>query len=109
MDRQLPSVDGKASGAQTPATEMIDPTLLSDQPGPPEQVPQATSMPAIGGLQFWLIFIALMVTTFLSAIDLISVSTALPTIVEDLDGTDFAWVGSAYALGSTAILPLIGE
>lgn len=71
MDRQLPSVDGKASGAQTPATEMIDPTLLSDQPCPPEQVPQATSMPAIGGLQFWLIFIALMVTTFLSAIDLV--------------------------------------
>ncbi|KAG8891731.1 hypothetical protein FRC01_014543, partial [Tulasnella sp. 417] len=37
-----------------------------------------------------------------------SVSTALPTIVQDLQGTEFAWVGSAYALGSTAVLPLTG-
>ncbi|KAG8914322.1 hypothetical protein FRC00_014482 [Tulasnella sp. 408] len=102
-------LDEKASGVQTPATEVTDPTLRGDQPSFPEQVPPATSIPAVGGLQFWLIFIALMVTSFLSAIDLTSVSTALPTIVEDLDGTDFAWVGSAFALGSTAILPLVGE
>lgn len=37
-----------------------------------------------------------------------SVSTALPTIVDDLNGEDFVWVGSAYALGSTAILPMTG-
>ncbi|KAG8946147.1 hypothetical protein FRC04_012002 [Tulasnella sp. 424] len=108
IDRQLPSVDGKASGVQTPATEMTEPTLSGDQAGLSEEVPSATSIPATGRLQFWLILIALMVASFLSAIDLTSVSTALPTIVEDLDGTEFAWVGSAFALGSTAILPLIG-
>ena len=37
-----------------------------------------------------------------------SVSTALPTIVEALDGHDFAWVGSAYTLGSTAFMPMSG-
>ncbi|KAG8946150.1 hypothetical protein FRC04_012005 [Tulasnella sp. 424] len=108
MDRQLTSVDGNSSGAQTPTTQITETTFRGDQPGLSEQVLPETTVPAIGSLQFWLIFIALMVTSFLSAIDLTSVSTALPTIVEDLDGTDFAWVGSAYALGSTAILPLIG-
>ncbi|KAG9050249.1 hypothetical protein FS837_006690 [Tulasnella sp. UAMH 9824] len=83
---------------QTPAAELTDPRLRGcGQLDPPEQVPPTTSIPALGGLQFWLIFIAPMT----------SVSTALPTIVEDLGGADFAWVGSAFALGSTAILPLV--
>lgn len=36
------------------------------------------------------------------------VSTALPTIVQDLGGNDFVWVGSAYALAGSAIVPLCG-
>lgn len=36
------------------------------------------------------------------------VSTALPVIVEDLGGREFEWVGSAYALSATALLPLSG-
>ena len=39
-----------------------------------------------------------------------SISTALPSIIHDLDGTDsFAWVSSAYTLSCTAILPLSGR
>ncbi|KIO20426.1 hypothetical protein M407DRAFT_220692 [Tulasnella calospora MUT 4182] len=104
-----PTVTGSISPrAQTPATDTPEPTLHGDAPSNFEQVLPTESTPPIGRVQFWLIFVALMVTSFLSAIDLTSVSTALPTIVEDLDGTEFAWVGSAFALGSTAILPLIG-
>ncbi|CAE7210073.1 unnamed protein product [Rhizoctonia solani] len=58
--------------------------------------------------RFWLIFVAICASTFLSALELTSVSTALPTIVEDLHGHDFAWVGSAYTLGSTAFMPMSG-
>lgn len=36
------------------------------------------------------------------------VPTALPTIVNDLGGSQFVWVGSAYALAGTAIVPLCG-
>lgn len=36
------------------------------------------------------------------------VATALPTIVQDLGGSDFVWVGSAYALVGSAIVPLVG-
>ncbi|KAJ7768343.1 major facilitator superfamily domain-containing protein [Mycena metata] len=52
-----------------------------------------------------------MVTTFLSALDLTAVGTALPTIANALHDTkgDYTWVGSAYALSSTAFIPLSGS
>ncbi|KAH9917681.1 Mfs1.1 [Epithele typhae] len=73
----------------------------SDPPPPP---------PPKRGWRVWVIFLALCTSTFLAALDLASVSTALPAIIHDLDGTDsFAWVSSAYTLASTAVLPLIGR
>jgi MFS family permease len=61
------------------------------------------------GKAFWLTFLALVVSLFLGALDLTAVGTALPTITQDLNGGEnFVWVGSAYALSSTAILPLSG-
>ncbi|KAF7378339.1 putative iron permease [Mycena sanguinolenta] len=60
------------------------------------------------GSRFWLIFFANLVVDLLSALDLTAVSTALPTIVEHLHGSDFIWVGSAYTIASTAVLPTIG-
>lgn len=77
-------LDGKASGIQTPATQVTDPTVLDNEPNLPEQVPPTTSIPALGGLQFWLIFIALMVTMFLSAIDLVGSPFIYPSEVFDL-------------------------
>lgn len=86
------------------------------------------------GWRFWLIFLALCLALFLTALDLVclppraplllllahrvwlcsllqaSISTALPSIIHDLDGNDsFAWVSSAYTLSCTAILPLSGR
>ncbi|KAG9043887.1 hypothetical protein FS837_009033 [Tulasnella sp. UAMH 9824] len=107
--RETQSVsDIPSLGTLTPATE---PTLQGDLPIESERVPvtnEAEKQPQLGGFRFWMIFAALMVSTFLSALDFTSVSTALPTIVQDLHGTEFAWVGSAFALGSTAVLPLTG-
>ncbi|KAG8896451.1 hypothetical protein FRC01_011810, partial [Tulasnella sp. 417] len=96
--------DIPSSGTLTPATE---PTLHGDPPIESERVP-ADDKHKVGGFRFWMIFAAMMVSTFLSALEFTSVSTALPTIVQDLQGTEFAWVGSAFALGSTAVLPLTG-
>lgn len=45
---------------------------------------------------------------FLSALELSIVGTALPTIVHDLQGDNFVWVGSAYALTSAAFMPTAG-
>jgi hypothetical protein len=38
-----------------------------------------------------------------------AISTALPDIINDLQGQDYIWVGSAYALTSTAFLPFCGS
>lgn len=62
------------------------------------------------GTAFWLTIAAVIVSSFLSALDLTSIATALPTITKELNsGDSYVWVGSAYALSSTAILPLSGR
>ncbi|KAL7279419.1 hypothetical protein ACG7TL_007261 [Trametes sanguinea] len=62
------------------------------------------------GSAFWLSFLAIVVSNFLSAIDLTAVATTVPTITHDLNGgSNFVWVGSAYGLASAAILPFSGR
>ncbi|KAJ7163787.1 iron permease [Mycena crocata] len=60
---------------------------------------------------FWMSFAVIMVATFLSVLDLTAVGTALPTIADTLNDSkgDYTWVGSAYALSSTAFIPLSGS
>ncbi|KAI0347418.1 iron permease [Trametopsis cervina] len=78
---------------------------LAAPPPPSSEGPKKNAK----GSAFWFTFLAIIVTVFLSALDLTSVGTALPTIIADLNGgSDFAWVGSAYALSSTAFIPLSG-
>ncbi|KAF8584813.1 iron permease [Ramaria rubella] len=74
----------------------------------PKEKPKGVKTPKSAA--FWLSYIAVLVSIFLSALDLTVVSTALPTITKHLNGgEDFVWVGSAYALSSTAFLPLSGS
>ncbi|KAE9383729.1 iron permease [Gymnopus androsaceus JB14] len=66
--------------------------------------------PTRKGARFWLSFTAIITSVFLGALDLTAVSTALPTITAALNGgDDFSWVGSAYALSSTSLLPWSGK
>ncbi|KAL0954049.1 hypothetical protein HGRIS_005201 [Hohenbuehelia grisea] len=58
--------------------------------------------------RFWVIFTSIALSLFISALELSAVSTALPIIVQDLNGSDFVWIGSAYALSATAFVPLSG-
>ncbi|KAJ7218461.1 major facilitator superfamily domain-containing protein [Mycena pura] len=67
--------------------------------------------PAVVGKRdwrFWCIIMSLAICILLTAIEFSSVGTALPVITEDLKGSDFIWVGAAYNLGSTALLPFCG-
>lgn len=62
------------------------------------------------GRNFWLSFTAVVVCNFLSALDLAGVSTALPTITDELNGGDkFVWVGAAYGLAAAAVIPCTGR
>jgi EmrB/QacA subfamily drug resistance transporter len=59
---------------------------------------------------FGWIYAALMVTMLLSALDQTIVSTALPTIVGELDGlSHMAWVTTAYILAATVGMPIYGK
>ncbi|KAG6872024.1 hypothetical protein C0995_013806 [Termitomyces sp. Mi166 len=58
------------------------------------------------GTRFWLAMVCIMLSTFLAALDSTSVATALPTIVADLHGTEFVWIGSGYTLASVTAIPM---
>ncbi|KAI0363614.1 MFS multidrug transporter [Pilatotrama ljubarskyi] len=82
------------------------PSSASSTPAPSK--PAATRTPK--GSAFWLSFLAIVVCNILSALDVTAVSTTLPTITHDLGGdNDFVWVGAAYGLASTAMLPFCGR
>ncbi|KIM92156.1 hypothetical protein PILCRDRAFT_260 [Piloderma croceum F 1598] len=74
------------------------------------EVPAAADAVAVRpkDLRFWLMLLSLCMALFLSALEFTGVATALPTITADLHGEDFVSVGSAYALASSAILPMTG-
>jgi EmrB/QacA subfamily drug resistance transporter len=56
------------------------------------------------------IYASLLVTLFLAALDQTIVSTALPSMVEDLEAVDrYAWVATAYLLASTALALVYGK
>ena len=57
-----------------------------------------------------LILVGVLLSLFLAALDQTIVSTALPRIVEDLEGVRrYAWVATAYFLASTALVPVYGK
>lgn len=57
-------------------------------------------------LTFW----ALMIVFLLSALDQTIVSTAMPTIIRELNGLDlYAWVTTSYLLTSTVMVPIWGK
>ena len=57
-----------------------------------------------------LILAGILLALFLAALDQTIVSTALPRIVEDLEGVSrYAWVATAYLLASTALVPVYGK
>ncbi|KAJ6620570.1 MFS general substrate transporter [Mycena sp. CBHHK59/15] len=60
------------------------------------------------GFRFWLIFLSLCISLFLAAFELTAVTTALPSIIHDLEGSHFIWVGSGYSIAATAFLPMSG-
>jgi EmrB/QacA subfamily drug resistance transporter len=77
--------------------------MTTDAPGAPTHT-------LLTGRRLTIVLAALMLTTFLSALDQTIVATALPTIVGELGGLQLlAWVVTAYLLAATATTPLWGK
>ncbi|MEU3224364.1 MFS transporter [Streptomyces sp. NPDC006976] len=105
-------------------------TLLEDEPGgpegaeaapaaapppPPPAAKEAAGGDAPGGTEadprrIRLIFVGLMLTLLLAALDQMIVATALPKIVGELHGLEkMSWAVTAYLLASTIGLPVYGK
>ncbi|MDN4475706.1 MDR family MFS transporter [Demequina sp. SYSU T00192] len=71
---------------------------------------RAAEAPATDRRGILLVFVGLMTAMLLSALDQTIFSTALPTIVGELDGVDhMLWVTTAYILAATIMMPVYGK
>lgn len=82
---------------------------LSDTPSEPRGEPRHAPLITDKRLRLF-VFLTLMTAVFMAMIDNQIVSTALPTIVGEFGHLErFSWVGSAYLLTSSAVMPLYGK
>ncbi|MFF8434340.1 MFS transporter [Streptomyces bacillaris] len=96
-------------------------TLLKDGPDgtaasagePPPSPPVPPAPPAADAIsprRVRMVFLGLMLTLLLAALDQMIVATALPKIVGELHGLEkMSWAVTAYLLASTIVLPLYGK
>ncbi|RYO90018.1 hypothetical protein DL762_002913 [Monosporascus cannonballus] len=60
--------------------------------------------------RFWAIILSLSIASLLSALDVSVVSTAMPSMINDLGSSyAYAWIANAYFLTMTAFQPLYGQ
>jgi len=98
-----------------PSTEEDKSTIPLDHAAPKSELAETINEEDAGGsesapkdIRFWLIIMGLLVATFLSALDLTAISTALPTIAHALKSEDFTWIGNAYSITATSVIPWSG-
>ncbi|AEO63064.1 uncharacterized protein THITE_120899 [Thermothielavioides terrestris NRRL 8126] len=66
--------------------------------------------PASHGVRFWGIIAALCLLSFISALDVAIVTTALPTITRQIGGeTEYIWIADSFVLASSVLQPLLGQ
>ncbi|XDG06923.1 hypothetical protein ABKA04_006538 [Annulohypoxylon sp. FPYF3050] len=60
--------------------------------------------------QFWIIIASLSLLAFISALDAMIITTALPTITKDIGGSsEYVWIADSFVVASTVLQPLIGQ
>ncbi|WP_406385115.1 MFS transporter [Streptomyces sp. NBC_01618] len=89
-------------------------TLQMPQPSPPSVEKGAAAAPSpvpeTSPRHIRLVFLGLMLTLLLAALDQMIVATALPKIVGELHGLEkMSWAVTAYLLASTIGLPIYGK
>lgn len=115
-------LDEKSDLHATSPTSQKEATSEKDQPTSPQEDPASISTKGSG---HWLqqdkhelpynnmkiVMPGICLIVFLAALDQTIVSTALPKISQRLDGNagQYSWVGSAYLLAATSLVPLYGR
>lgn len=62
------------------------------------------------GWRFWAIMTSMAVSSLLAGLDATAVSTAMPSIIDDLGTSQgYVWIANAYLLTTTAFTPIFGQ
>lgn len=98
----------EATSAAAAASPAIAPT--SSAPAKPAGASTPHTDHALHGRALALVFFGLLLAMFISSLSETIASTALPTIVGDLNGVEIMqWVSTAYILSSTLVMPIYGK
>jgi hypothetical protein len=82
-----------------PDKEQVTSSTLSTDQNSSDKMIVANQSSVKKGFRFWAIIATLSIAGSLSALEATIVSTALPTIITDLNGADkYLWVANAYLL-----------
>ncbi|KAJ6529368.1 iron permease [Mycena capillaripes] len=110
-----PSTDGPQPSSSSQSLRKSSALTVCSTNSVTESTPTA-SEPSVSapsprkGSAFWLSYAALCICTFVSALDITSIPTVLPSIIKSLSGTaTSSWVGSSYTLASAATIPFTGN
>ncbi|MER5365623.1 MFS transporter [Streptomyces sp. NPDC002722] len=102
-------LEDEPGGAGTAGTAAAPPSPPAAGAGP-AAAPAPYGEPETDRRRIRLIFIGLMLTLLLAALDQMIVATALPKIVGELHGLEkMSWAVTAYLLASTIGLPIYGK
>ncbi|KAI1205188.1 MFS general substrate transporter [Annulohypoxylon truncatum] len=76
-----------------------------DGEGAPSEVPKPRH-----SLRFWGTFVALCLLSFISALDVAIVTTALPNIIDSVGGaSQYVWIANSFVVASAVLQPLTGQ
>ncbi|GAB2921119.1 MFS transporter [Streptomyces sundarbansensis] len=103
--------DGTGPDGPAPDTTTATAGTAAPPPPPPPAGPGPGGAAAeISPRRVRMVFLGLMLTLLLAALDQMIVATALPGIVGELHGLEkMSWAVTAYLLASTIVLPLYGK
>ncbi|KAK9769997.1 putative Efflux pump FUS6 [Seiridium cardinale] len=78
--------------------------MALEEKATPEVAPQRR------GWRFWAIMTSMAVASLLAGLDATAVSTAMPSMIEDLGTSQgYMWIANSYLLTTTAFTPLFGQ
>ncbi|KAL9120108.1 MAG: hypothetical protein Q9187_003342 [Circinaria calcarea] len=108
MSDSIALTDVKVKGE--PVSDLTGEPIVPLTVAPPEESQQQSTEKNRYGGRFWAIFAGLSLTALLSALDGSIVSTALPTILRELNvGDNYVWVINIYFLTSATFQPIYGQ
>lgn len=96
------AADGAITGDHSPRSdkEIVDQT----------QTEAAADGGVIHSFGFWMVFVSLCLASFLAALDVTLITTALPAVTREIGGQDkYVWIANCYVITSTALQPLFGQ